>query len=302
MFFLPSLAIFVATRAEQVPPGVTRFISVDGSVPGASLRWDHHLTGERINLDAMPELIDTTGFDGVGTTLADADALASVVAVLLGGKSQIPGSYRAILEGASHWCDHLAPHPDLDEATSRLARGFLDAVDAQFSQEDPSASFRDACLRTATQIRDGLPLPFSDRWPKQQRIAGQLDLAGKVIRGPHVALVDLRGAPPVDPLAVYQLHTCPVAVSIEAHPRGGLRYTVGVNPSVPDRPSDITPALRALAAAEFLHGAPCLGPDPLPGNENWGGRATVFGSPWNYPSRLPPEQVVSACSLAMWGV
>src|SRR5512134_889990 len=104
------LVVFVATRLEEVPAGCTRYLSVDGSVPGHALRWDHHVTGERINLEAMPDVIDARDYDGVGTTLADADALASVVAVLLGGKERIPAGARGVLESASFWCDHLKAH------------------------------------------------------------------------------------------------------------------------------------------------------------------------------------------------
>ena len=293
------LTIFLATRAEQVPAGVRRFFSVDGSVPGAARCWDHHITGERINLDAMPDLIDPSGFDGVGTTLADVDALASVVAVLLGGKARIPAPYLALLEGASHWCDHLAPHPAHDAATNRLGRGFLDAVDEQLDRRDREEAFRDACLDTVERIRKGEALPYSDRWSEQQRIAEQLDREGRVVRGGRVALVDLREAPRVDPLAIYLRHSCPVAVTLGEHAQGGHRYTVGINPSVPGPLTDLSALLGALAAAEFAHGAPCLGAAPLPGNENWGGRATVFGSPWNYPSRLSPDEVVRLCERAL---
>ena len=67
------LTIFVATRREDVPAGCERYLSVDGTVPGNTLRWDHHVTGHAINLDAMPERLDARSYDGVGTTLADAD-------------------------------------------------------------------------------------------------------------------------------------------------------------------------------------------------------------------------------------
>lgn len=295
----PSLTVFVATRREQVPPRLGRYISVDGTVPGAVLCWDHHVTGERINLDAMPDVIDTRGFDGVGTTLADADAVASVVAVLLGGKAALPPGYRATLEAASHWCDHLAPHPQHDDEHNRLGRGLLDAINDKLAHGSPSDGFASACLQVFACIQRGEPLPFSDRWSQQQQRAEQLDLAGKILRTGPVAVIDLRGAPPVEPLATYLLVHHPVAVAVDGHARGGLRYTVGVNPSVGLRPDDLGPALRALAAAEFSHGPPCLRPEPVAGNENWGGRRTVFGSPWNYGSRLAIPEVARLTAEAL---
>jgi len=73
---------------------------------------------------------------------------------------------------------------------------------------------------------------------------------------------------------------------------------VGVNPLGPP-PDDLGPALARLAALEHAHGPPALLPRPGPGSENWGGRATVFGSPWNYGSRLQPEEVARAVAAAM---
>jgi hypothetical protein len=123
--------------------------------------------------------------------------------------------------------------------------------------------------------------------------------AGAIIPGDRVALIDLRGHPPVPPEILYEQLSAPVAVFVEPHPRGGLRYTVGVNPLVDGAPTSLRPALDALAAAERRHGLPVLSASPTPGSENWGGRSTVFGSPWNHPSRLTPERVVALTEEAL---
>ena len=80
---------------------------------------------------------------------------------------------------------------------------------------------------------------------------------------------------------------------------GGLRYTVGTNPFVADRPRDLLAALSALAAAEHGHGPPALSPVPAAGNETWGGRKTVFGSPWNYGSRLTVDEVLALLAATL---
>ena len=300
-----ALRIFVATRREAVPAECARFLSVDGSVPGAVTAWDHHVTGERINLEAMPDLVDASAYDGVGTTLADADAVASVVAVLRGGKARLPPAVRATLECASHWCDHLAPHPAHDAASNRLGRGLNDALGARFAavpRERVSAAFEAVCRALEADIVAGRPLPFEDHEAEQHALAARLVAQGRLRLIGRVALVDLVGFPGVDPAACYALHDCPVAVAVDSHPVGGWKYTVGVNPRVADAPRDLGPALRALARAEHAHGSPARGPEPLPGQENWGGRATVFGSPWNYASRLDPDEVVATVARAMgWG-
>ncbi len=180
---------------------------------------------------------------------------------------------------------------------NRLGRGLLDAIVPRLQGAPATVSerFSDVCLELAAQIAAGAPLPFDDRWPRELAKAQALARGGRIRAGTAdapVALVDLRGAEPIDPLATYAQHTAPLAVAVLSRADGGLAYTVGTNPFVEPRPSDLSPALRALAAAEFAHGPPALGPEPAPGNENWGGRATVFGSPWNYGSRLAPDEVV----------
>lgn len=294
----PSLKIFIATRREDVPADCVRYLSVDGTVPGFALRWDHHTTGERINLEAMPDRVDATGFDGVGTTLADMDAVVSVVAVLVGGKAELPPAVRAVFESASHWCDHLTPHAAHDAETNRLGRGLLDATAARLSGPPAGVSerFAAACRALAEVVVRGEALPYSDAWPRQLQQAEAIARDGRLTLHDRVALIDLRDRGAIDPLALYTLHHCPVAVSYAGRDDGGLVYTVGVNPFADPRPTDLGAALRAVAAAEFAHGPPALGPEPIPGRENWGGRATVFGSPWNYGSRLRPEEVVALVS------
>lgn len=286
-----SLTVFVATRAQDVPAGCVRFVSVDGSVPGATVTWDHHVTGEDINLDAMPPRFDMTGFDGVGTTMADTDAVASVVAVLFGGKANLPPHVLDLLSSASYRCDHLLPHPKLSDEVNERGRGVHGHITLRI-HSGPGA-FATVCRELATLIFEGKELPSDTRQQDAQRaLARALEADGRIRVVGKVALVDLRGRDRVDPEALYELISAPVSVVVEEHPRGGLRYTVGVNPRVEDRPSSLRRALELLATAEHAHGAPSASPIPGPGSENWGGRATVFGSPWNYGSRLSVDEVL----------
>jgi hypothetical protein len=296
------LKVFVATRREDVPANCAKYISVDGAVPGAALTWDHHQTGERINLEAMPDEFDPSDYDGVGTTLADADALSSVVAVMAGGKALLPARARAVLESASFWCDHLRGHPEHDAETNRIGRGLLDAIDQRIgSRRRGSATPVFAALagELGHAIDKGSPLPFVDTWNEQLERADRIVREGRLVDYGDIALVDLRGAPRVDPAALYARHDCPVAVHVERHDDGGFRYTVGIHPGVASAPSDLGPALIALARAEYEKGAPALSPGFGPGTENWGGRARVFGSPWNYGSRLTPDEIVTVVRDAL---
>lgn len=192
-------------------------------------------------------------------------------------------------------------HPDLDAETNRLGRGLLDATNARL--QGPAASISDrfasVCRDLAARIARGEALPFDDRLARERVRAVAAVRAGRLRVIAQIALVDLRGIDVVDPLALYELHDAPLAVAIEDHRGGGVAYTVGTNPRAASRPTDLGPALRALAAAEHAYGPPSKGPEPVPGNETWGGRATVFGSPWNYASRLAPEEVVRIVTVAM---
>ncbi|MFN7147588.1 MAG: hypothetical protein ACK4YP_27720, partial [Myxococcota bacterium] len=152
----------MATRRADVPGVCRHYASVDGSVPGAACTWDHHVTGEPVNLDAMPDVVDPRAFDGVGTTLADTDALVSVVTFLLGGAARLPPRARPVLAAASHWCDHLGPHPAHDARANARGRA-LDAWVGERLAAAPaqarSSEFGRLCRLVARRVRAGRALP-----------------------------------------------------------------------------------------------------------------------------------------------
>lgn len=294
-------AIFVATSLEQIPAGTVRFASVDGTVPGAAVVWDHHRSGEPVNLDAMPAVVDPTAFDGVATTLADADAVISAAVFLLGGTVAIDSAHLPVLRSAAHWCDHLLAAPGDSESLAAAGLGLSRAIDAELGAGHARRDHFGAAVHWLTALlKRKETLPCAPVPPQEAELAERLEGERRIhVDAAPVALVDLQGFPSVPPLACYGKHRCPVAVTVDVHPHGGVRYTVGVNPFVPERPTDLGAALAALAAVEYAKGPPARSPEPIAGNENWGGRATVFGSPWNYGSRLTPEQVVAVVRKAL---
>lgn len=281
------LTVFVATRPEGVPDRLVRFASVDGSVSGAWVTWDHHVTGEAINLDAMPRVIDVDDIDGIGTTAADTDALASVVATAFGGELALPAEVRAVLRAASYRCDHLRADPSASPEADRLGAGLHAFVSRELAAEP--GSFGRLCRVVADAIAEDRPLPWSepgDRSDVARRLVGSGRRLGPVL------VIDVQGiSPPLDPANVYAVTAAPVVVFLSRHADGGRRYTVGVHPANASSPQSLEPALLALARAEFACGPPCRAAESGPTAENWGGRDNVFGSPWNFGSRLAPEEV-----------
>jgi hypothetical protein len=298
-----SLRIFVATRAEDVPPEAVPFLSVDGSVPGALHTWDHHVTGEAVNLDAMPDHVDTAGIRGVGTTLADTDALASVVAVLVGGPARLPADVREALYAASHRCDQIVRAPGVSDAADAVGAGLHRYVMHALVGTGVRSSevFARLCEEVLACVVEGRPLPTTPPDPSHAAAIAALRQAGRVRVEGDVALFDLRHRPTLPVEELHRAHDRRLAVIVHEHPAGGPQYSVGVNPFHPDPLPDVRPALAALAQAEYAHGPPCRSPEPVPGAENWGGRKTVFGSPWNYGSRLGLAEVMGICRAALDG-
>ena len=295
--------IFTATRADQIPARCTRVLSLDGAVPGALRAYDHHQTGERINLYAMPPELDPFAYDGMATTLADTDALASVVAALSGGPSGLPPRARSVLEAASYRCDHLVALPGAEaqiEAEGRALDNYVGHALSRTPISRRSGKFAALCWEIFDSVRAGRPLPGLERSPWAEAVE-TVQRAGHIRLNGSILLVDLRNHRriKVRPDAWYLSEpACRIAVLLDRHPRGGVRYTVGHNPfAAPGL--DVRPALHALAVAEFAHGLPALRPEATVGAENWGGRKEVGGSPWNYGSRLAPDEVAEIVARAM---
>lgn len=294
------LPVFVATTPQGVPAGAHPFASVDGSVPGATWTWDHHRTGEPINLDAMPGRLDLPGLAGVGTTMADTDALASVVAVLCGGEQALPADARAVLRAASWQCDHLRADPDADPDPNQRGAAlhrFVSKCLSQAAADARGAAFAALCRGVAVALTRGEPLPGASAG-EDELVAATLRESGRLRAEGDLVVVDWRGFPSgwrSSPRVAFEAEpTCRVGLWIDPHPAGGPRYTIG---AAGERgPADLGPLLAALARREFEHGPPCLAASPGNDAENWGGRATVFGSPWNYGSRLSIDEIIKTVS------
>jgi hypothetical protein len=294
-----------AVAARVAPDSPRPVVAVDGPVEGADVRYDHHATGEAVNLLAIPEQPPAPAT--IATTMLDGDAVISAAVVLLraAGEGSVVKAHWPVLYEAAHWCDHLIAsgrYPEAERAGLGLhcwlkdrglamgealawAAGEVRTRDGSAPQVMPSERTRSAVFRDLTRavvsgLRLGdLPCDFAylDRLGAMEHEARR-----------SIALVDgpitvLRPDAFIDPLAMYRVvETDAVVVARRHRDGGGVHYTLGVHPRAYGR-VDIRPALAALARKEA----------------GWGGRATAGGSPLDRPSRLHVDDVVAALRATM---
>jgi len=265
---------FVVTAAPIVdcPRPV---VGVDGPVIGADVSYDHHTTGEVVNLQAVPTHVLRPRT--LATTMLDADAVLSAALVLLraGGEEDAIQTVWPTLFEAAHLCDHLVPsgrYPAAERAGLGL---YCWLKDRGFASEGSRASvFRTLTLTIVDAIRDGV-LPFDlaylerlDRMEHEARTAIQNIIGRVTLLSPEAY---------VDPLALYHVVETDLSLIVVPREDGAVGYHIGVHPSAYGR-IDLRPMLAALAAKE-------------PG---WGGRANTGGSPLETGSRLPVATVLAA--------
>ena len=274
-------------------------IGVDGPVAGADPCFDHHATGESVNLLAIPDHVPRPRT--IATTMLDGDAVLSAALVLLrsnGEDAAVTAAWPTLFE-AAHFCDHLLPsgrYPEAERAGLGLYcwlkdKGFAladvlawtrgerrpgpDGGDrAAPSEATRSEVFRALTLATVRAIRDGaLPfdLAYLDRLDRMEADARA------AIRDVADGVTVLAPSGYVDPLAVYRVVTTDVALIVSPRADGTTNYHLGVHPRAYGR-VDLRPALAALRARE-------------PG---WGGRANTGGSPLGSGSRLSVAAVLDA--------
>jgi len=265
---------FVVTAAAIVdrPRPV---VGVDGPVVGADVTYDHHASGEVVNVLAVPTHVPRPRT--LATTMLDADAVLSAALVLLrsgGEDGAIQMVWPTIFE-AAHLCDHLVPsgrYPGAERAGLGL---YCWLKDRGFGIDGSRADvFRALTLAMVAAIREGA-LPFDllylerlDQMEDEARAAIQKVVGRVTVLAPEAY---------VDPLALYRVVDTDLSLIMVPREDGATGYHVGVHPRAYAR-IDLRPILAALAARE-------------PG---WGGRANTGGSPLETGSRLPAATVLAA--------
>jgi hypothetical protein len=277
-------------------------VGVDGPVAGADVCFDHHASGEDVNLLAVPAVVPRPRT--VATTMLDGDAVLSAALVLLraaGEEAAVSALWPALFE-AAYFCDHLQPsgrypaaeHTGLGLYCWLKEKGFAladvlawgrserrraadGAERAAPSETTRSEVFRALTLAVVAAIRDGA-LPFDLAYlDRLDRMEADARAAIRQVAG-RVTVLAPSGY--VDPLAVYRAVATDVALIVSPRGDGTTEYHLGVHPRAYER-VDLRPALAALRAQE-------------PG---WGGRANTGGSPLGRGSRLSLDAVLAALAV-----
>ena len=280
-------------------------ISVDGEVRGEDLHFDHHRSGERTNLLAIPQSPPRPGT--IATPMLDTDAVISAAVLLLRSHGLSDGLERTmpLLMDAASYCDHLVPTGDHEKSIEEQALGFhlwlkamgfgrgellawrrgqivRDAAGCrlQLDSDIRSSVFEDLVAATVCAIRTGA-FPSDRTWV--QRIAQMRALAreGLVYQNAEVAVISTREY--VDPLALYEVCTADIVVRVGGD-EDAARYSIGLHP-------------RAAAAHDLRHLARRLGEREA----GWGGRENVIGSPRQGGSGLTLDAVLAEVSDWMAG-
>ncbi len=258
-----------------------KVLFVDGSIEGYKA-YDHHKTGERINLDTMPPVIHDIP-EAVATTQIDSDAICSAVVVYFGGESKIDQRYTDVFRTASTFCDYLIPNEDFDKETNTHGLGLhlymkekgiklINRFDDVGSKER-SFVFDSLCRMLIEIIESGDELPNDTSY--LNRIEKQIKVAETSIIHKDDLLTAIYAKEFIDPLASYRVITTPLLVIKSDYKDGLFKYSVGVNPKFYDD-------YHIKNLFDYI-------------NENiekgWGGRNIAGGSPFK-GTKMPVENLI----------
>jgi hypothetical protein len=254
---------------------------VDGSLKGYKA-YDHHITGEKINLDAMPPLIENRP-NIVATTQIDSDAICSAVVAYFGGERNIKKTYIDIFRCASMFCDYLIPNENFDQETNQKGLGFhlyLKEKGFTLSKKYPEVGFNERsevfstlCDDIIEVIKNNKKLPNDTSY--LNRIMEQQRLAKTYIVYEDDLITVLLAKTFIDPIASYKIVKTPILVVSSEIDNGLYKHSIGVNPKYYDKYN--IKKLLTLLDKEY--------------EEGWGGRNIAGGGPFN-GSELSIDELV----------
>ncbi|MGI0485887.1 hypothetical protein ACN4EK_10650 [Pantanalinema rosaneae CENA516] len=293
------------------------------------LHWDHHRPGGAdIQMDEIPlpkhssfqEEHSTHQPACFVTTMVDADACCAAAWIQLPREVLTPETI-AKFKAIAWDCDHLMVPPDLtqyaefaakaDAALKKSSEGIAADLGLPRERKDwteahweaySSEAFRRGTEWLIAAAKGDCPYPgeggeADDYWQQIEADAQMLKDENRIqfleTQQGAIAVCDVRSVGhSVDPRSFYHAissypHSLrPEAITVRDHRQSGNQYTLGSIPLHPDQHTlNYTQGtFDRLTQAEQRK-------DPQTGS--WGGRRTVGGSPWNYPSNLTIEEIVA---------
>jgi len=118
----PKISIYNKTNPDNNIPDKS-IVEVDGwvntDVENILHTFDHHRTWEEINLDTVPDKIDSLEWKEIGTHMLDSDFIISSAVIIAWWKERIQPEMLKILESASRYCDLLEDKTETDESIKK---------------------------------------------------------------------------------------------------------------------------------------------------------------------------------------
>lgn len=296
-----------------------KIIDVDGKTrtEGVVFKvFDHHRTGEVVNLDTIPAEINVSGYE-LATHLFDTDYILSAVTLHLGGRSRVGENDLRLMRSASEWCDQL-DSTESDKEIRQLGLGLhLYIMGRYIAKRDELGRVRGEVEITA----DGKTKPdLSDATDSE--IAGMIadEIIQAIANGELIKLQDVEYLSHreenqelfrkscilnddvlaitianefIDPLFSYELVKGDIQVngSKKVDKDGsliGYKYTVGIKPIARGN-YNLLPLIGIFNQVDPHVIDQIARPGHLP--ITWGGRESVFGSPFNIHSGLDPKEI-----------
>ncbi|MBT7736644.1 hypothetical protein HN709_03065 [Candidatus Peregrinibacteria bacterium] len=318
----PILSVYTSSS----PDAERSRIEVDGKVKSTHGRvlavYDHHRSGERINLDAVPGLVDESMLamtDELAASGLDTDFVVSAVVVRMGGKDKVNERDLRILEAASEWCDLL-----VSDETDQLIkdaglslhfhmknRGFsrMKELCEQKGELNPLNSRPTPSDETMTQIANELAdeLEKSIRGDRlEEGMQAQDYLAKKdstceswternVRNDELLALTIAEKGEYFDPLFITELVKGKLRIdAVRQGPdedgRELFHYVIGLVPAFNEE-LDLRLLIEKMNEADPVVQIQIQQGIEEANFRGWGGRSVAFGSPHGIRSALRPEEV-----------
>jgi len=274
------MGIYIATSADSVKPGT---IFVDSHIKGADLILDHHLSGEKTNLDLM---LHQTAFLGgryqhIASTHIDTDSVLSS-AVLVFGTKNLSQAQTAIMRAACQWCDHLICdlqqywcdkglmlHHYLKQKESSIRETI--SGEQYFGDSHKTIIFNRLVNETIEMLRAG---KFKEDHGYMKLLNNARKIAKNSIIYSNQHLTAFRTVEYLDPIITYTLHNSNSQIIYNPEIN---HYNVGIHPAHYNKGFDLRKLIKQLNNAEKKMKS------SVGSAGTWGGRTTVFGSPRRGP-------------------